>query len=45
MDKNSKQNLRYLYRVYGMNIESDIEIKEFIKVHEFNDQYGSMLEI
>lgn len=38
MDKNSKQNLRYLYRVYGMNIESDIEIKEFIKVHEFNDK-------
>lgn len=38
MNQNNKQNLRYLYRVYGMNIESNIEIKEFIKVHEFNDK-------
>ena len=37
MDKNSKQNLRYLYRVYGMNIESDIEIKEFINADEFEE--------
>lgn len=38
MNQNNIQDLRYLYRVYGMTIESNIEIEEFIKADKLDDE-------